>query len=79
ELEKVKNKYETGATFGDINIMNKAMNLGFYAMMEDTDLINREVGIYRSVTAQEIMQTAQEMFRPQNSSTLLYLSENDAK
>ena len=79
ELEKVKNKYETGATFGDINIMNKAMNLGFYSMLEDTDLINREVGIYRSVTAQEIMQTAQEMFRPQNSSTLLYLSENDAK
>lgn len=79
ELEKVKNKYETGATFGDINIMNKAMNLGFYSMLEDTDLINREVGIYRSVTAQEIMQTAQQMFRPQNSSTLLYLSENDAK
>jgi predicted Zn-dependent peptidase len=79
ELEKVKNKYETGATFGDINIMNKAMNLGFYSMMEDTDLINREVGIYRSVTAEEIMQTAKEMFRPQNSSTLLYLSENDAK
>jgi predicted Zn-dependent peptidase len=79
ELQKVKNKFETGATFGDINIMNKAMNLGFYSMLGDTDLINREVSIYKSVMQDEIMQTAREMFSSENSSTLLYLTENETK
>ena len=29
EIEKVKNKFEANALFGELNVMNKAMNLGF--------------------------------------------------
>ena len=28
EIEKVKNKFEANALFGELNVMNKAMNLG---------------------------------------------------
>ena len=30
ELEKIKNKFEANTLFGELNVMNKAMNLGFY-------------------------------------------------
>ena len=41
ELEKVKNKFEANMLMGEINVMNKAMNLGFYAMTGDLELINK--------------------------------------
>ncbi len=72
ELEKVRNKFEAETTFGELNVMNKAMNLGFYAMLGDVGLVNREVEIYRSFTAEELRDVAAEMFRPEGSSTLVY-------
>ena len=50
EIEKVKNKFEANTLFGELNVMNKAMNLGFYEMLGDLSLINREVDRYRAVT-----------------------------
>ena len=35
ELEKIKNKFEANTLFGELNVMNKAMNLGFYEMLGD--------------------------------------------
>lgn len=72
ELEKVKNKFEAETIFGELNVMNKAMNLGFYAMLGDLPLVNREVEIYRSFEAQELMAEAVATFRPERSSTLIY-------
>ena len=54
EIEKVKNKFEANALFGELNVMNKAMNLGYYEMLGDPGLVNREVELYRSVTAAEL-------------------------
>ncbi len=72
EIEKVKNKFEANTLFGELNVMNKAMNLGFYAMLGDTGLINREVDIYRSLTAGDVAEFSQRTFRKENSSTLIY-------
>lgn len=72
ELEKVKNKFEANTLFGELNVMNKAMNLGYYSMIGDLPLINREVDIYRSITKQEIADFALRTFREENSSTLIY-------
>ncbi len=72
ELEKVKNKFEANMLMGEINVMNKAMNLGFYAMTGDITLINREAEIYRSLTSDEVRDFARRTFRKQNSSTLIY-------
>ena len=72
ELEKVKNKFEANILLGEINVMNKAMNLCFYAMTGRMELINEEATIFRSITRQEVMEFASECFTPNNSSTLIY-------
>ena len=72
ELEKVKNKFEANTLFGELNVMNKAMNLGYYEMIGDLSLINREVEIYRSLSADDISDFATRVFRQENSSTLIY-------
>lgn len=75
ELEKVKNKFEANMLMGEINVMNKAMNLGFYAMTGDLELINKEADIYRSITREEVAQFATKVFTLENSSTLIYRSK----
>ena len=72
EIEKVKNKFEANTLFGELNVMNKAMNLGFYEMLGDLALINREVGLYRAVVDDDIRSFSSRTFRPENSSTLIY-------
>lgn len=72
ELEKVKNKFEANTLFGELNVMNKAMNLGYYEMIGDLSLINREVEIYRSLTSGDISDFASRIFCKENSSTLIY-------
>ena len=72
EMEKVKNKFEANMLMGEINVMNKAMNLGFYAMIGDLDLLNSEADIYRSIDRQELMSFARRCFVECNSSTLIY-------
>ena len=72
ELEKVKNKFEANTLFGELNVMNKAMNLGYYEMIGDLGLITREVDIYRSLAREEVSDFSQRIFRIENSSTLIY-------
>lgn len=72
ELEKIKNKFEANTLFGEINVMNKAMNLGFYQMLGDLPLINREVEIYRSHTPEQVVEFCRRTLRPENCSTLIY-------
>ena len=75
EIEKVKNKFEASTLFGELNVMNKALNLAFYKMLGNMDLLNGEVGIYRSVGAEEIMVSAARIFVPGNSNTLVIKSK----
>lgn len=72
EMEKVKNKFEANMLMGEINIMNKALNLGFYDFSGDITLINREAEIYRSLTREQVMAFAARRFTEHNSSTLIY-------
>ncbi len=75
ELEKVRNKFEANTLFGELNVMNKAMNLGYYAMLGRMDLLNGEVDIYRSITPEEIMAFAAQFFDRTESSTLVIRRE----
>lgn len=79
EMEKVKNKFEAETLFGEINVMNKAMNLGYYEMLGDLPLINREVEIYRSIGQSEVTEAATRLFRPERSSTLIYKSSHEER
>ena len=72
EVQKVKNKFEANTLFGELNVMNKAMNLGFYEMLGDPALINRETEAYRAVTTDDIMEFSRRVLCPEKSSTLIY-------
>lgn len=76
EMQKVKNKFEANNVFGEINVLNKAMNLAFFEMVEDAAMINQEVEQHNSVTHDEIVQTSQKLFRRKNSNTLRYMARN---
>jgi zinc protease len=74
EMEKVRNKFESSTVFSNTSILNKAVSLAFYELLGDPDLINREVGAYRSVTREMVAEAAEKYFRPSNCSTLYYKS-----
>ncbi|MDX1666709.1 MAG: pitrilysin family protein [Saprospiraceae bacterium] len=72
ELEKVKNKIYSTLAFSEINVLNKAINLSFYELLGDADMINREAECYERVTAGDIRQLAIEILTPENCSELYY-------
>jgi zinc protease len=72
ELQKLKNKMESQQTFSDASAINKAMNLAFYELMGDAQLINTEIEHYKAVTVADIQRVAGQIFRKENSSVLYY-------
>lgn len=72
ELQKAKNKIEAMITFEDMTILSRANNLAFYELLGDASLINKEWDNYNVVTTTMLQQTAQEVFRKENSNTLFY-------
>lgn len=77
ELQKVKNKTESLMVFGKMSILDKAMELAYFELLGDAGLINQEKDQYLQVTPAHIQQVAQQIFRAENSSTLIYLAVND--
>lgn len=75
ELKKVKNKIEARHTFSETNVLNKCMNLAFCELMGDVSLINSELEKYNNVTAKQIKDRANVIFKKSNCSTLYYLAE----
>jgi predicted Zn-dependent peptidase len=74
ELEKVKNKIESTIEFSEVNVLDKAMNLAYFELISDADLINEEISIYNNVSKQNIIKVANEVFNNNNCSTLYYLA-----
>ncbi|MDP4209339.1 MAG: pitrilysin family protein [Bacteroidota bacterium] len=75
ELKKVQNKFEANLLLGQINALNKAMSLSYYEMLGDAAMLNREVANYCKVTPKMIRETASDIFKPTNCSTLFYLAD----
>ncbi|HLN19804.1 MAG TPA: pitrilysin family protein [Bacteroidales bacterium] len=74
ELEKVKNRFESSTVFSNSSCMNKAVNLSFYELLGDADLINKEVELYHKVTSEMVEDAAGKYLLPANCSTLYYKS-----
>ena len=72
ELQKLKNKIESQQAFGDAGALNKAMNLAYYELLGDANLINTEINNYNKVSAQDIQRVAKEIFTKENSAVLFY-------
>jgi len=75
ELTKVKNKVESTMIFSEMALLDKAMNLAQFELFGDADMLNRETEKYLAVTAEEIKDLSNQLFRRDNSSTLIYLAE----
>jgi len=79
EMEKVKNKFESSTVFSNSNIMNKGVNLSFYELLGDPELINKEVSEYLKVTREMIKDASGRYLIPSNCSTLYYKSTRKDK
>ncbi|OFY85562.1 MAG: peptidase M16 [Bacteroidetes bacterium RIFCSPLOWO2_12_FULL_35_15] len=72
ELTKVKNKIEASHVFGEVEVLNKATNLAVAELLGDAEIVNQEVEKYLAVTAEQIKEQANSIFRKENCSTLYY-------
>jgi zinc protease len=72
ELEKVKNQAISSLVFGEVQVLNRAMNLAYFALLGDANLANAEDENLQAVQTQDILDQAQELLVENNSSTLYY-------
>lgn len=72
ELTKVKNQAITSISFGEVQVLNRAMNLAYSTILGDANLVNTEQQQLESVTVEDILVQAQDILSDNNSSTLYY-------
>ncbi len=72
ELQKLKNKMESSLLFSEMNILNKAINLAFFELIDNVDMINQEAAAYQKINVQEIQDVACKLLTKENCSTLYY-------
>ncbi|MDF3076459.1 MAG: insulinase family protein [Sphingobacteriaceae bacterium] len=75
ELEKVKNKVESTMVFGQMSLLEKAMNLAFFELLGGAEKLNEEVSRYFAVTENDILERAKSLFRKENATTMYYVAD----
>jgi zinc protease len=75
ELFKVKNQALATLEFGEVEVINRAMNLAFAALSGDPELVNRESEYIHSVNAEDIHRAANQILHEANSSVMYYRAE----
>lgn len=72
ELEKSKNQSEAMKTYESIQLINRVMNLAFYANQGHPDLYWKEFETKSKITAEEIKASADLLIRENQASVLYY-------
>ena len=73
-MQKLKNKYENNYVNGNSSVEGIAENLAsYYLLYGDVNLINTEIEMYRSITAQEIRDVAKKYLNPNQRLLLDYV------
>lgn len=75
ELQKVKNKMEASNTYSEAGILSKSMNLAYYELLGDANLLNTQTEKYLQLNQQDVINNAKEIFRPEKISELHYLAK----
>jgi len=74
--QKLLNKFENDFVSSNSSIQGIANSLArYYMLYDDTDLINTQIDIYRSITREEIKQAAIKYLQPNKRVELEYLPE----
>lgn len=76
ELEKVKAQAESSLEFGEVEVLNRAINLAFATLSGDTDYVNREPDQISGITVDDIRRVAKDVLREENASVMYYKSEH---
>ncbi|HYC87190.1 MAG TPA: pitrilysin family protein [Chryseosolibacter sp.] len=72
ELEKVQNQAYSTLEFGEVEVMNRAMNLAFSKLSGSASLVNDEAKRIRAVTTEDIQRVAATVLKEANTSTMYY-------
>lgn len=75
EFQKVKNKYVSNFAFNNIKILDKAMELGYYAHLNNIDLINTEKDYYTAVKSADVLEYAKQLFFINKHNTIYYIAK----
>jgi len=75
ELEKVKNQSLSTLQFGEVEVLNRAMNLAFSALSGDPSLVNKEADLINRVTKEDIDRLSKQILVEENSSVMYYHSK----
>ena len=76
ELQKVKNQAVSTIEFGEVEVINRAMNLAFAALSGDADLANQEEDKILAVTMDDVHRGANRLFKENNGSVMYYKAIN---
>jgi predicted Zn-dependent peptidase len=72
ELTRHIHKSESSIAFSNMSVLNKAMNLAYFDLIGDTELINSEQEMYERITGERLREEARKLFREENCSVLYY-------
>lgn len=72
ELTKVKNQAESSLIFGEVELLNRAMNLAAAALVGMPDIVNTEAEQIQAVTISGIQEMAGKLLKKNNCSTVFY-------
>ena len=77
DYQKLQNKFETNFVVSNSSVEGIANSLAeYYAFYKDTNLINSEIEIYRSISREEIQAVAKKYLNPNQRLVLDYLPES---
>ena len=74
-LQRVKNQAEASLVFGEVEVLNRAMNLAMAANAGNVDFVNTEASHIAAVELKEIQDWANKLFVQGKKNTLLYLKQ----
>ena len=77
DLQMVKNQSEASLVFGEVEVLNRAMNLAMAANAGDVNLVNEESEKIAKVQVADLEKWAQRLFIQGKSNTLLYKKQQN--
>ena len=77
EMVKVKHKIESSIEFSQNKLLNRAMDLCYYELVNEIELVNNEAEAYDKVKAAEVQNIATNYLKQEQASILHYFSKNN--
>ena len=77
EVQKVKNQAITSLAFSEVELLNKAINLAFFANLGHPEHYNEEITKINRVKDTDIIKAAENILIESNSNILYYQSDNN--